>query len=170
MESNIFIETDDNVIKVDKMVDSCNVEDVEETEKSFYLPSRMIRTLTGITYGDGYEYSNSRGEIIGRYADIKEGWRNYQEYLLMKSEILRSALEKNQYEIFWLFEVFRSPSYKAYERFDNGIMHDTDRNFVVWMKEGEYKFMELQSIESPQKEMDKMLSSKFNYLLPKEDF
>ena len=38
------------------------------------------------------------------------------------------------------------------------------------MKEGEYKFMELQSIESPQKEMDKMLSSKFNYLLPKEDF
>ena len=170
VESNIFIETDDNVIKVDKMVDSCNVEDVEETEKSFYLPSRMIRTLTGITYGDGYEYSNSRGEIIGRYADIKEGWRNYQEYLLMKSEILRSALEKNQYEIFWLFEVFRSPSYKAYERFDNGIMHDTDRNFVVWMKEGEYKFMELQSIESPQKEMDKMLSSKFNYLLPKEDF
>ena len=83
---------------------------------------------------------------------------------------LMSALEKNQYEIFWLFEVFRSPSYKAYERFDNGIMHDTDRNFVVWMKEGEYKFMELQSIESPQKEMDKMLSSKFNYLLPKEDF
>ena len=73
-------------------------------------------------------------------------------------------------DIFWLFEVFRSPSYKAYERFDNGIMHDTDRNFVVWMKEGEYKFMELQSIESPQKEMDKMLSSKFNYLLPKEDF
>lgn len=170
VESNIFIETDDNVIKVDKMVDSCNVENVEETEKSFYLPSRMIRTLTGITYGDGYEYSNSRGEIIGRYADIKEGWRNYQEYLLMKSEILMSALEKNQYEIFWLFEVFRSPSYKAYERFDNGIMHDTDRNFVVWMKEGEYKFMELQSIESPQKEMDKMLSSKFNYLLPKEDF
>lgn len=170
VESNIFIETDDNVIKVDKMVDSCNVEDVEETEKSFYLPSRMIRTLTGITYGDGYEYSNSQGEIIGRYADIKEGWKNSQEYLLMKSEILRSALEKNQYEIFWLFEVFRSPSYKAYERFDNEIMHDTDRNFVVWMKEGEYKFMELQSIESPQKEMDKMLSSKFNYLLPKEDF
>lgn len=32
----------------------------------------MIRTLTGITYGDGYEYSNSRGEIIGRYADIKK--------------------------------------------------------------------------------------------------
>lgn len=170
VESNIFIETDANIIRVDKMVDSCNVEDVEETEKSFYLPSRMIRTLTGITYGDGYEYSNSQGEIIGRYADIKEGWKNSQEYLLMKSEILRSALEKNQYEIFWLFEVFRSPSYKAYERFDNEIMHDTDRNFVVWMKEGEYKFMELQSIESPQKEMDKMLSSKFNYLLPKEDF
>lgn len=35
VESNIFIETDDNVIKVDKMVDSCNVEDVEETEKVF---------------------------------------------------------------------------------------------------------------------------------------
>lgn len=66
----------------------------------------MIRTLTGITYGDGYEYSNSRGEIIGRYADIKEGWRNYQEYLLMKSEILMSALEKNQYEIFGCLRYF----------------------------------------------------------------
>ena len=51
----------------------------------------------------------------------------------MKSESLMSALEKNQYEIFWLFEVFRSPSYKAYERFDNGIMNDTERNFVVWL-------------------------------------
>ena len=40
-----------------------------------------------------------------------------------------------------------------YEAFGSDIMHDTDRSFVVWNDEGEYKYVELQNIEPPRTEM-----------------
>ena len=46
------------------MVATCLSEHIENIEKTFYLPSRIARILTGITYGDGYEYINDNNELV----------------------------------------------------------------------------------------------------------
>ena len=152
-ENSIIIELDNTTIDLYKLVTECMTAQAEDTEATFALPSRLIRELTGIAYGDGYQYLNKEGEIISRYTSVGENWKNQQKSLLMNRSILRKALDQNQYKMFWLFRVYRSPSHKAYEAFEREIMHDTDRSFVVWYDNNEYKYVELQTIEPPRSEM-----------------
>ena len=154
-ENNIIIESDNTTIDLYKLVTECMTEHVEDTEATFAFPSRLIRELTGITYGDGYHYLNKDGETISQYNSAGENWKKQQKSLLMNRPILRKALDQNQYKLFWLFRVYRSPSHKAYEAFEREIMHDTDRCFVVWYDNDEYKYVELQTIEPPRREMTK---------------
>lgn len=144
VENSISIETDGVAVKLHKLVTECTTEHAEDTESIFELPSRLLRELTGITYGDGYQYLNKESEQLARYISVGKNWKNQQKYLLMNMETLRNALDQNQYTMFWLFRVYRSPSNKAYETFGRDIMHDTDRSFVVWLDGDEYKYVELQ--------------------------
>lgn len=154
IENSILIESDDITISLYKLVTECITSHAEDTETTFALPSRLIRDLTGIIYGDGYQYLNKEGELISRYISVGENWKNQQKSLLMNTPILRKALDQNQYKMFWLFRVYRAPSHKAYEAFGRDIMHDTDRSFLVWYDDGEYKYVELQMIEPPRSEMN----------------
>lgn len=55
-----------------------------------------------------------------------------------------------------LFEGWCKREYKdnlKYFSFGRDIMHDTDRSFVVWHDEDEYKYVELQNIAPPRTEM-----------------
>lgn len=144
VENSISIETDGVAVKLHKLVTECTTEHAEDIESIFELPSRLLRELTGITYGDGYQYLNKESEQLARYISVGKNWKNQQKYLLMNMETLRNALDQNQYTMFWLFRVYRSPSNKAYETFGRDIMHDTDRSFVVWLDGDEYKYVELQ--------------------------
>lgn len=153
VENTISVEIDDVTVKINKLVTECTTAHAEDTESTFVLPSKMVRELTGITYGDGYRYLNKDGKTIGKYISVGENWKNQQKCLLMDRKTLKTAFDKNQYKMFWLFRVYRSPSHKAYEAFGRDIMHDTDRSFVVWNDEGEYKYVELQNIEPPRTEM-----------------
>ncbi len=148
VENSIFIELDDVNVKLHKLVTECMTAHVDDTESTFYLPSRLTRELIEITYGDGYQYLNKEGRQLGRYISVGENWKNQQQCLLMDMGTLRNALEQNQYKMFWLFRVYRSPSRKAYEVFGGDIMHNTDRTFVIWYDIEEYKYVELQNIDS----------------------
>ncbi len=114
---------------------------------SFYLPSGIARKITGITYGDGYEYINENNEVIYKFSDVDKDWKNQQVCLQVNTSILESALKENSYKLFWVFRVYRSPSNKAYELYGNQICHDTDRSFVVWFDEEECKYIELKKIK-----------------------
>lgn len=149
VENTISVEIDDVTVKIYKLVTECTTEHAEENESTFDLPSKMARELTGITYGDGYQYLNKDGKTIGKYISVCENWKNQQKYLLMDKGTLRDALDQNQYKMFWLFRVYRTPSNKAREAFGRNIMHSTDRSFVVWNNEDEYKYVELKNIDSP---------------------
>lgn len=153
IESSIRVESDNITISLYKLVTECTTSHAEDTETTFALPSRLIRDLTGIIYGDGYRYLNKEGERIGRYISVGENWKNQQKSLLMNMPILRKVLDQNQYKMFWLFRVYRTPSHKAYEAFGRDIMHNTDRSFLVWYDDNEYKYVELQMIEPPRSEM-----------------
>lgn len=143
---------DDLAINVYTLVVSCLSEHAEKTEKIFYLPNGLARKITGITYGDGYQYLNSNGDVIGIYTDMGETCKNHQNCLLIDSDILSNAMEENEYKIFWLFRVYRCPSNKAYEEFGSLIEHSTDRTFVVWKEDKTYKSIELKDIKPPKRE------------------
>lgn len=163
VENSISIETDGVAVKLHKLVTECTTEHAEDTESIFELPSRLLRELTGITYGDGYQYLNRESEQLARYMSAGENWKNQQKCLLMDEKTLGNALDRNQYRMFWLFRVYRSPSNKAYETFGRDIMHDTDRSFVVWLDGDEYKYVELQKIEPPRTKTGEYESILKNY-------
>lgn len=144
---SINIGNEKNVIQVYKLVATCLSEHIENIEKTFYLPSRIARILTGITYGDGYEYINDNNEVVCKYSDVSKGENNQQECLQINSHILESSLKENDYRIFWVFRVYRSPSSKAYELYGNDITHDTDRSYIVWFDEEKSRYIELKEIE-----------------------
>lgn len=121
---SINIGNEKNVIQVYKLVATCLSEHIENIEKTFYLPSRIARILTGITYGDGYEYINDNNEVVCKYSDVSKGENNQQECLQINSHILESSLKENDYRMFWVFRVYRSPSSKAYELYGRQIMSD----------------------------------------------
>lgn len=144
---SINIGNEKNVIQVYKLVATCLSEHIENIEKAFYLPSRIARILTGITYGDGYEYINDNNEVVCKYSDVSKGENNQQECLQINSHILESSLKENDYRMFWVFRVYRSPSSKAYELYGNDITHDTDRSYIVWFDEEKSRYIELKEIE-----------------------
>ena len=144
---SINIGNEENVIQVYKLVSTCLSEHIENIEKTFYLPSRIARILTGITYGDGYEYINDNNEVVCKYSDVSKGENNQQECLQINSHILESFLKENDYRMFWVFRVYRSPSSKAYELYGNDITHDTDRSYIVWFDEEKSRYIELKEIE-----------------------
>lgn len=144
---SINIGNEENVIQVYKLVATCLSEHIENIEKTFYLPSRIARILTGITYGDGYEYINDNNEVVCKYSEVSKGENNQQECLQINSHILASSLKENDYRMFWVFRVYRSPSSKAYELYGNDITHDTDRSYIVWFDEEKSRYIELKEIE-----------------------
>lgn len=144
---SINIGNEKNVIQVYKLVATCLSEHIENIEKTFYLPSRIARILTGITYGDGYEYINDNNEVVCKYSDVSKEENNQQECLQINSHILASSLKENDYRMFWVFRVYRSPSSKAYELYGNDITHDTDRSYIVWFDEEKSRYIELKEIE-----------------------
>ena len=59
----INIGEQENNVQVYKLITTCLSAHDEDTEMSFYLPSGIARKITGITYGDGYEYINENNEV-----------------------------------------------------------------------------------------------------------
>ena len=147
IEDKILLGESGSTVEVYKLIESCLSENAEKGERSFYFPNRLVRKLTGITYGDGYQYLNSKGEIIGIYTDAGENFEDCQGCLLIDADVLTKAMCQGEYQMFWLFRDYRSPSGKVMEAHGYSIEHDTDRSFVVWFEGEECKFVELKDIE-----------------------
>lgn len=93
----INIGEQENNVQVYKLITTCLSAHNEDTEMSFYLPSGIARKITGITYGDGYEYVNENNEVIYKFSDVGENWKNQQVCLQVNTSILESALKENSY-------------------------------------------------------------------------
>lgn len=130
IDSSIYL--CDETIEIGKAVQECLYLDAINGEKTFMLPSRLIRDLLSITYGDGYKYYDESGKVVAEYDCNGEDWKTQQKILLIDSDILVKRLNEEGYKLFWLFRVYRSPSSKAYEKYYD-IMHDTDVSYLVWI-------------------------------------
>lgn len=47
--------------------------------------------------------------MVCKYSDVSKGENNQQECLQINSHILESSLKENDYRMFWVFRVYRSP-------------------------------------------------------------
>ena len=113
---------------------------------SYTFPSKLTRGLTGIVYGDGFSYSDKRGNVIARYSDSGEKWGTFQQTLMINYDRLMSGLTEAELMPVWLFRLYREPSPKARERFEN-LMHSSDKSFMVWQEGNQFRFKELLPLE-----------------------
>lgn len=150
LESNrdICFDANGKRIRIKKMVSSCLCKDEVETEKTYIFPSNIARTLLDITYCDGYQFFNEKGEVIADYYTNREPFNTSQEILLVNKDALNSALRKHHYKMFWVFRVYRNPSLKVYEQYPS-ILHDTDRTYIVWKENRKVVFKEFVDVEMP---------------------
>ena len=146
INSYLLIPESDGNIEVNKLLEECLTSDELETEKYFTLPSKLARELMGIVYGDGFTYSDNKGNIIACYSSDGENWGTYQKTLIVNNDALNNGLEKMNLRLFWLFRVYREPAPKARERYEK-IMHSTDKTYFVWRDGEKFNYRELLQIE-----------------------
>ena len=147
IESSICFNAGDETIDVKKGSARCLSADEMDVEKTFFLPSSFVRNITGITFGDGFEYKDSDGNVIATFVCNGESWETQQEILLIDKNKFLKALEEKDYMPFWIFRVYRRPSSKAYEKYPD-IMHDTDITYIVW-KDDIISYMLLDEVTPP---------------------
>lgn len=151
VESTINILCDKKNIEVSKLITSCITSDGKDGEQYFSIPSKFLRETAEITNGDGYKYCNNSGNEIAVFYNNGKNWETQQKILLINQDIITDKLKLQGYRPFWIYRVYRSPSNKAYERYDKKILHDTDKTFLVWMVKGKFEHKVLETIKPPQK-------------------
>ena len=174
IDASINFQFGDEIIEVKKASARCLSADEMDVEKTFFLPSSFIRNITGITFGDGFEYKDSTGNVISCFFSNGENWGTQQEILLIKKDTLMEALDQNGYTPIWVCRVYKSPSSKSYERYPK-ILHDTDIAYLVWI-EDEIRYMPLEELEPPSqeknnegKEILEQILSQLGYINEEED-
>lgn len=166
INSYLLIPESDGNIEVNKLLGECLSASEFETEKYFTLPSKLARELIGIVYGDGFTYSDNSGNIIASYSSDGENFGTYQKILLVNTDALCRGLEQKNLKLFWLFRVYREPSAKARERYEN-IIHSIDKTYFVW-KDGEnYNYIKLLPIEFDRDNQNMKISSDAKLILEK---
>lgn len=103
----------------------------EPGEKEFIIPSKMMREVTDITYGDGYSYKNELGEIVAHYEEVGDPWKTHQDTLLINEDTLENAMNRSEYKMFWLFRIIRRATYKFIEK-NPEIKRQADHTYLVW--------------------------------------
>ena len=151
-------------IEVFKLVEECMSADVLETEKSFVFPSKLTGNLTNIVYGDGYSYRDYKGNSVSIFSSSGDKWETYQETLVINSDKLCLGLNEHNLKMFWLFRVYRAPSSKARECYDQ-IKHSTDRTFIVWKEKEKFRHKELFDIEWEKNQQDIISNDEINSVL-----
>lgn len=89
MENTISIEIDNITVRINKLVTECTTAYAEDMDSSFDLPSKLVRDLIEIKYGDGYRYLNNDGKLIGKYISVDENLENKQKCLLVDRTALK---------------------------------------------------------------------------------
>lgn len=168
IDASINFQFGDEIIEVKKASARCLSADEMDVEKTFFLPSSFIRNITGITFGDGFEYKDSTGNVISCFFSNGENWGTQQEILLIKKDTLMEALDQNGYTPIWVFRVYKSPSSKSYERYPE-ILHDTDIAYLVWM-EDEIRYVPLEELEPPLRETNNAGNEILEHILSQLDY
>jgi len=104
------------------------------SERSYTLPSKIVRTLLDIQKGTSVEFFKQDGSLEGFSYKCGSPSREYQKMLLVKKDELLEKLKKNDYTIFWTIRLSRRSSMHALEEFPK--MRDENDIHWIFFQEG----------------------------------
>ena len=108
-------------------------------EKEVYIPSKKIRTLLGISDYRNDKFLDTSDTVVGAISEISEGsFKDRQELLVVKWEMLQKALETKGLQIFW-FAQFFSRKNPFNETLDKDIYSQRVKKYFIWEENKEFK-------------------------------
>jgi len=124
-ESNLY----HSIIKV--------VQSENNNEKTYHLPSRIVRELVGIKQLKGKRLKDYNGETIGFVTEIgREGEENSQRLTTVAADILDAGLADTTYQLLWFVEVFKRTTLGIEK---DGLFLRRTRKYLVWIEDNVYK-------------------------------
>lgn len=131
VERNTTIHTNDKDVNLFKLVSKCIASDGLDEMPTFVMPSYLTRKISKIVYGDGYSYFDENGNEKANYSFVGERLGTYQEILSINKNTLTEGLNDSNLQMVWLFRIYRVPSFKARERYED-IASASDVTYLVW--------------------------------------
>jgi len=112
--------------------------DSEEYGEIYYnLPSLELRKLLDIVDGNGMNFFNSKGELVGFSTLNDENYSDNQRLLMTRKDKLLSKLKQEDLNLFWIIRLYKEPSNRAKEQF-KPFGPFQNRIWFVWEENGKY--------------------------------
>lgn len=136
------IEYGSNRVIIKRAISECVSNFINLEEIYYKFPSRTIRDMLGITYGDGKGYYNDNKELIALYTRKGEKWGDSQYLLRVKEDLLLRKLKEEGYQMFWIARTLREASSKLKERYK--FYEYVDRTFIIWFSNDNWNYKEIE--------------------------
>lgn len=107
----------------------------EHEERTYHLPSRIVRNGLGITSGDGYVYMDDKEKVLAVNVDSGQAYRNSQDCLYLDRTSFFSFVENTKKVPIWLLRFDRRASVKAFHSI-GGIDTEITHCFLCYWKDG----------------------------------
>ena len=141
-------------------VDSCTYNFDDSGDKSYYVPSELIRKYLNICNTNGEEFYNDLGEIVVLKTSIGVAWENHQKELLVGKSVL-NLLEKEGYSLVWILRELRRENTKAREKYGR-FRANKDKSFTAYYTNGDFIVKPITIIASERKEVDHDMEDLFS--------
>ena len=111
-------------------------------ERSYTLPSKMIRNLLEIKKGTSVKFCKQENSLEGFFYDCGTPFRDSQKMLFIKKDELLKKLKDNKYSIFWTIRLSRRSSMHALEEFPK-MRDENDMHWVFLLEGNKSKLLEI---------------------------
>jgi len=111
-------------------------------ERSYTLPSKIIRNLLEIKKGTSEKLCKQDNSLEGFYYNCGTPFRDYQKMLFIKKDELLGKLKDMKYTIFWTIRLSRRSSMHALEEFPR-MRDENDMHWVFLLENNKSKLLEI---------------------------
>jgi len=113
-----------------KSVEECVANYQEYGDVTYRLPSAKTREILGITYGDGYCYTDKNDEILCYSISTGERWKDSQSFLFADRNSLMKHLDDQGYTMFWTVRIMKQETTKSRELHKNFYLRNDKTMYI----------------------------------------
>ena len=114
-------------------------------ESTYYLPSKKVRNMCNVTYGDNIKFFDKENNIIGFNTSCGEELKDVQYSLFVKRSCLETGLKNNCLKLFWFVKLIREPSPRAWYELDK-FRYTRERVWLLWREDDETKSLLIKDV------------------------
>ncbi|MBW8200883.1 hypothetical protein [Flagellimonas abyssi] len=108
-------------------------------EKEVFIPAKKVRALLGISDYKDDKFLDTTNTVVGSISEVSEGsFKDRQELLVVKWDMLRKALEAKGLQILW-FSQFFSRQNPFNEKLDKDFYAQRVKKYFIWQENKEFK-------------------------------